>query len=71
MVTHTGGGKEPRELSNKMSAALLNFMKTGNPNNELLPEWSAYTTEKGELMLLNTECKVMNDPDREARKSLE
>lgn len=71
MVTHTGGGKEPRELSKKMSTALLNFMKTGNPNNELLPEWPAYTTEKGELMLLNTECKVLNDPDREARKSLQ
>lgn len=67
MITHTGGGKEPRVLSDKMSAALLNFMKTGNPNNSLLPEWPEYTPEQGALMLLNNECKVLNDPDREAR----
>ena len=70
MVTHTGGGKEPRELSKKMSAALLAFMRTGNPNNELLPEWPAYDVETGALMLLNTDCQVLNDPDRAARESL-
>lgn len=69
MITHTGGGKEPRELSKKMSAALLNFMRTGNPNNELLPEWPEYTPEQGAVMVLDTECKVMNDPDREARNA--
>lgn len=69
MVTHTGGGKEPRVLSDKMSAALLNFMRTGNPNNDLLPEWPAYTPEEGALMVLNNECQVLNDPDREARKA--
>lgn len=70
MVTHTGGGKEPRVLSDKMSTALLSFMKTGNPNNGLLPDWPEYTTETGATMVLSNDCKVVNDPDREARKSL-
>lgn len=70
MVTHTGGGKEPRVLSDKMSTALLNFMRTGNPNNELLPEWPEYTVEEGAVMMLSNDCRVLNDPDREARKSL-
>ncbi|HPR33272.1 MAG TPA: carboxylesterase family protein [Prolixibacteraceae bacterium] len=67
MLTHTGGGKRPRVLADKMSDALLNFMKTGNPNGGDLPYWPAYTTEKGETMILDDVSMVKNDPDREAR----
>lgn len=70
MLTHTGGGKRPRMLSEKMSDALLQFMRTGNPNTEDLPEWPAYTPERGETMVLNDESVVQNDPDREARRLL-
>jgi para-nitrobenzyl esterase len=68
MLTHTGGGKRPRALSEKMSGALLQFMKTGNPNKGGLPEWKAYTVENGETMILNDQSELKNDPDREARK---
>ncbi len=68
MLTHTGGGKRPRALSEKMSDALLRFMATGNPNTQSMPEWPAYTAENGETMILNDECVVKNDPDREARE---
>ena len=68
MLTHTGGGKRPRTLSEKMSGALLQFMKTGNPNKGGLPEWKPYTTINGETMVLNDKPELKNDPDREARK---
>ena len=68
MLTHTGGGKRPRALSEKMSGALLKFMKTGNPNGGGLPEWKAYSAEKGETMTLTDHPELKNDPDREARK---
>ncbi|MCD7976938.1 MAG: carboxylesterase family protein [Tannerellaceae bacterium] len=71
MVTHTGGGSTPRKLANKMSDALLSFMRTGNPNGSELPQWPEYTKEKGEVMILDNQCFVENDPDREARKTLE
>lgn len=71
MVTHTGGGKRPRNLSNKMSDALVAFMRTGNPNCKSLPEWPEYTAENGEVMVLNDVCEVKNDPDRPARQVLE
>jgi para-nitrobenzyl esterase len=67
MLTHTGGGARPRKLSDKMSNALLQFMKTGNPNGGGLPEWTSFTVEKGEVMILGDQCEVKNDPDREAR----
>ena len=54
-----------------MSGALLNFMRTGDPNGGELPVWPKYTEENGEVMILNNTCEARNDPDREARKSLE
>lgn len=67
MLTHNGGGKRPRILSEKMSDALLAFMRTGNPNCKALPEWPEYTPENGEVMVLNDVCEVKNDPDRACR----
>ena len=70
MFTHTGGGARPRALSARMAGALLQFMRTGDPNGKGLPDWPKYTSEKGETMILNDICEVKNDPDREARKAL-
>jgi len=70
MLTHSGGGQRPRELSDKMSEALLQFMRTGDPNGGDLPPWPAYTVENGETMILNDQCEVKNDPDRAAREAL-
>lgn len=69
-ISHTGGGARPRNLAMKMSAALVQFMKTGNPNGVGLPEWPRYSQANGETMILDDVCVVKNDPDREARKSL-
>jgi para-nitrobenzyl esterase len=70
MLTHTGGGPRPLALSTKMAGALLQFMKTGDPNGGGLPKWPRYTAAKGETMILDDTCKVEDDPDREARKAL-
>jgi para-nitrobenzyl esterase len=70
MLTHTGGGSRPRKLAEKMSDALLQFMKTGNPNGGGLPNWPKYSSRNGEVMILNDVCEVQNDPDRAARKTL-
>jgi len=68
MLTHTGGGSRPRNLSVKMASALIQFMKTGDPNEGGLPQWPKYTTANGETMILDDVCEVKNDPDRVARK---
>ncbi len=70
MLTHTGGGKRPRDLSAKMAGALIQFMKTGDPNGGGLPKWPKYTSNNGETMILSDTCEMKNDPDREARKAL-
>ena len=66
MVTHTGGGAEPRGVSDQMSAALLAFMRTGNPNCKEVPNWPAYTPEEAATMIFDVKSEVRNAPDREA-----
>jgi para-nitrobenzyl esterase len=70
MLTHTGGGKRPKALSEKMAGSFLNFVKNGNPNGGGLPTWKPYTTQNGETMILDDASALANDPDRTARKSL-
>src|SRR3954452_8007967 len=70
MLTHTGGGPRPRALSAKMAGALLQFMKTGDPNGTGLPKWPKYSVTQGETMIFDDRCEAKNDPDREARKAL-
>ena len=66
MVTHTGGGAEPRGVSDQMSAALLAFMRTGNPNCPEIPQWPAYTPEDAPTMIFDVKSEVRNAPDRAA-----
>ena len=70
MLTHSGGGPRPRALSEKMAGALLQFMKTGNPNGRGLPSWPKYSAARGETMIFDDVCVAKDDPDREARKAL-
>ncbi len=70
MWSHTGGGPKPRALSQKMAGALLQFMKTGDPNGPGLPKWPKYTSSNGETMIFDDTCVAKRDPDREARKAL-
>jgi para-nitrobenzyl esterase len=53
-----------------MAGALLQFMKTGDPNGGGLPTWPKYSSANGETMVLDETSAAKNDPDREARKAL-
>jgi para-nitrobenzyl esterase len=70
MLSHTGGGARPRKLAAKMAGALVQFMKTGDPNGPGLTKWPKYTPAHGEVLVLDDVCEAKNDPDREARKAL-
>ncbi len=48
----------PKELSEKMMDAWINFAKSGNPNHGNLPNWPAYDIESRETMIFGEECKV-------------
>ena len=58
-------------LSEKIAAAWVNFARTGNPNVSVLPRWPAYSLEKRDTMIFNTESRVEQDPDRAGRLAME
>jgi para-nitrobenzyl esterase len=62
-----GDGQDRYALADKMSAAWTSFARTGNPNNKLLPKWDPFTAEKRATMILNNECRAVNDPYRDER----
>lgn len=64
----TGGGKDAYALAAKISSAWINFAATGNPNTPGLPQWPAYTTANGAVMILDVKPVVRNHPDAELLK---
>ncbi len=60
---YSAGFPEAFTLSKQMSAAWVNFARTGNPNHDGLPHWPAYTAEKRATMCFDAVCEVRNDPE--------
>ena len=55
------------ELAAIVSATWATFAHTGSPANPALPAWPAYTPEERATMVLDSDCRVVADPDRDAR----
>ncbi|MGH7115573.1 MAG: carboxylesterase/lipase family protein [Stellaceae bacterium] len=64
----TAGAPGARELAARISATWIAFARNGSPDNPAIPSWPAYTTDQRATMLLDAECRVAHDPDREARQ---
>jgi para-nitrobenzyl esterase len=61
----TGNTEEAWKLSDIMSSAWLNFVKTGDPNvTGKLPKWEPYSAENGATMFFDNTCKIVNNHDR-------
>jgi para-nitrobenzyl esterase len=56
-----------RELAAAVSATWAAFARAGSPENPALPRWPAYTPEERTTMILDNECRIVADPDRDAR----
>ena len=56
------------ELSRIMCAMWTNFIKTGNPNGEDLPEWTPFTKESEKVMRFDREgCGMMAFPEYDGK----
>ncbi len=63
----TKGAPGARELAAVVSATWAAFARTGSPENPALPRWPAYTPEERATMVFDRDCRVVADPDRDAR----
>ena len=68
--TMTGMGKDRYPLQQKMSSAWAAFAHSGNPNHKGLPDWPVFTADRRATMILDNECKVVNDPHGEEQVAL-
>jgi para-nitrobenzyl esterase len=65
----TGNTPEAQALARKMATAWSNFAKTGDPSQPGLP-WTPADPEHGQTMVFDNQCRMVNDPESEARKIL-
>jgi para-nitrobenzyl esterase len=68
--TMTGDSQERYPLQDRVSGAWAAFARTGNPSHKGLPNWPAYNAGQRPTMILNTQCKAVNDPHHEERLAL-
>jgi para-nitrobenzyl esterase len=61
--------RKPRAqaLADRVSKTWATFARNGDPANNAIPTWPAYTAERRTTMLLDDECRVVDDPDGEVR----
>ena len=65
----TGNTPEAQALAKKMATAWANFARTGNPSQPGL-EWTTADPDRGQTMVWDNECRMVDDPEGEARKLL-
>jgi len=63
----TGNTPEAQALAKKMGNAWTNFARTGNPSQPGMT-WEATDPESNKTMVLDNECRMVDDPQGEARK---
>jgi len=63
-----GNGPGLAEASMAMSSYFTSFARNGIPSAKDQPQWPRYDTAKRAVMLLDSRCRVVDDPDGEERK---
>jgi len=65
----TGNTPEAQALAKKMATAWANFARTGNPSQPGLT-WEPTDPDTSKTMVFDNECRMVDDPEAEARKIL-
>ena len=68
--TEVGDGKDRYALADRMSTAWVNFARSGNPNHKGLPQWPAFNVTQRPTLILNNECRVVNNPWQEEKDAI-
>ena len=63
-----GEGPMPQHLADKMHAAWISFIRTGDPECDATPEWPSYDTERRPTMVFGDKSDVVDDPSGEERR---
>jgi para-nitrobenzyl esterase len=64
-----GDGPGVELAARHLSALWTSFARTGRPQAPGVPDWPRYDTQTRPVLLIDVACKVVDDPDGEARKA--
>lgn len=59
---------DDQQLADLMSDSWPNFAHTGNPNAKGLPEWKTYNADRGDMMVFDHKCYILNNHDRKLQE---
>jgi para-nitrobenzyl esterase len=65
-----GSGEDRYALARKVSGAWVAFARTGNPSHVYLRDWKPFDTTRRATMILNDECKLVDDPHGKEQRLL-
>jgi para-nitrobenzyl esterase len=60
-VTMSAGAKAGFTIADKFSTAWAQFAKTGDPNNDKIPQWAPFTADKRTIMVWDNEVRTIDD----------
>ena len=63
----SGNTPGARRMADVMGSAFATFARTGDPNCDLVPHWSPYDRASRTTMVLDEECRSVDDPTGELR----
>lgn len=66
----TGAGANAMETSMNLMSAFVNFARTGNPNNDRMPEWKPFDNSTRMTMLVDAECRAVSDWRGDATRAI-
>ncbi len=66
-----GSGEDRYALARKVSGAWVAFARGGNPNHAYLRGWEPYDNVRRATMILNDECKLVDDPHGKEQRLLQ
>ena len=71
MRSRTANGPDTPEVSKKMSSLWASFARDGTPRADGVPPWPRYERKSRATMIIDAECRVIDDPDRVIRQMWE
>jgi para-nitrobenzyl esterase len=63
-----GNGAGVAQAARNMSTLWTSFAHDGNPSAKGVPAWPRYDAKRRATMLIDVQCRVVDDPDREIRE---
>jgi para-nitrobenzyl esterase len=68
LTNATGGSPDAQALADTMSSVWAAFARNGRPDHSAIPAWPPYDANTRATLVLDTPCRIENDPRGEPRR---